>query len=219
MIKRLVHYGKRILGLSSSYGGFTNSSDFWEKRYKNGGSSGPGSYDVLAEFKAKTINDLLRQLQVHSMFELGCGDGNQLSMFQLPHYTGVDVSPTVIEKCKKRFKDDPLKRFVLLDEFTEEHFEMGLSLDVIYHLIEDDVYHTHLDLLFERSKRFVLIYSSNEKQHETTAPHVKHRKFTDDVANRHKKWALVKHIPNEHPFQGDFNTGSSADFYLFARVV
>ncbi len=218
MIKRFLHFGKRILGLPSSYGGFTNSSDFWENRYKSGGTSGPGSYDVLAEFKAKIINDLLRQLQVHSMFELGCGDGNQLSMLQLPHYTGVDVSSTIIEKCKKQFKDDPLKRFVLLEEFTQGPFEMGLSLDVIYHLVEDDVYHDHLKLLFERSQRFVLIYSSNEVQQETTALHVKHRKFTEDVAALYKKWALVKHIPNEHPFDGDFNTGSSADFFLFARV-
>lgn len=218
MIKRLLHYGKRILGMPSSYGGFENSSKFWEERYKSGGNSGPGSYDQLAEFKAKIINDLLRQLQVHEVFELGCGDGNQLSMLQLPYYTGVDVSPSIIEKCKKKFKDDPIKQFVLLQDLPEKQFDMGLSLDVIYHLVEDDIYQKHLKLLFEQSKRFVLIYSSNSEEEAGGPAHVKHRKFTDDVAREHKKWALVKHIPNEYPFQGDYNTGSSADFYLYART-
>ena len=218
MIKRLLHYGKRILGMPSNYGGFENSSKFWEARYKSGGNSGPGSYDQLAEFKAKIINDLLRQLQVHAVFELGCGDGNQLSMLQLPHYTGVDVSPSIIEKCKKKFKDDPIKQFVLLQDLPKKQFDMGLSLDVIYHLVEDDIYQEHLKLLFEQSKRFVLIYSSNREEEAGGPAHVKHRKFTDDVAREHKKWALVKHIPNEYPFQGDYNTGSSADFYLYART-
>ena len=30
---------------------FQNSGDYWEKRYKNGGNSGSGSYNQLAKFK------------------------------------------------------------------------------------------------------------------------------------------------------------------------
>ena len=64
---------------------------------------------------------------------------------------------------------------------------MGLSLDVIYHLVEDNIYQKHLKLLFEQSKRFVLIYSSNREEEAGGPAHVKHRKFTDDVAREHKK--------------------------------
>jgi hypothetical protein len=31
-------------------------------------------------------------------------------------------------------------------------------------------------------------------------------------------WALWRTVPNEHPYQGDYRTGSFADFYIFAPV-
>lgn len=46
------------------------------------------------------------------MIEFGCGDGNQLSLLQVPGYTGVDVSRSAVEKCRSKFKDDSTKKFV-----------------------------------------------------------------------------------------------------------
>jgi len=37
------------------------SSDYWEKRYLNGGNSGNGSYGRLAHFKAQCINSFISQ--------------------------------------------------------------------------------------------------------------------------------------------------------------
>jgi hypothetical protein len=35
---------------------FPGSASFWENRYREGGSSGPGSYGRLSEFKAEILN-------------------------------------------------------------------------------------------------------------------------------------------------------------------
>ena len=40
-----------------------NSSLFWENRYKKGGNSGSGSYNKMAEFKAKVINDFIKEIR------------------------------------------------------------------------------------------------------------------------------------------------------------
>jgi hypothetical protein len=40
------------------------SNWYWDKRYKTGGNSGTGSYNNIAEFKAKIVNDLLKKYEV-----------------------------------------------------------------------------------------------------------------------------------------------------------
>ena len=55
---------------------------------------------------------------------------------------------------------------------------MLLSLDVIYQLVEDEVFERHMRQLFSASHRFVIIYSSNFAQPPDSAePHVEHREF------------------------------------------
>jgi hypothetical protein len=76
---------------------FPGSGDYWKRRYRGGGNSGAGSYDHLAHFKAEVINDYVRKHDIQSVIEFGCGDGNQLSLLQVPCYAGLDISPTVIE--------------------------------------------------------------------------------------------------------------------------
>jgi hypothetical protein len=64
--------------LSGSNESFPGSAEYWKERYAAGGSSGAGSYNKLAEFKAEVINDFVVRNQVQTVIEYGCGDGNQL---------------------------------------------------------------------------------------------------------------------------------------------
>lgn len=53
-----------------------------------------------------------------------------------------------------------------------------MSIDVIYHLIEDSVFNDYMGLLFNSSTRFVILYSSNSNYlNSSSEPHVKHRNF------------------------------------------
>jgi len=71
---------------------FRGSADHWEEKYASGGDSGRGSYGVLTEFKAEVLNDFVADFSAGSVVELGCGDGNQLSLAHYPSYLGLDVS-------------------------------------------------------------------------------------------------------------------------------
>jgi SAM-dependent methyltransferase len=91
--------------------------------------------------------------------EFGCGDGNQLALMRYPSYVGVDVSPSAVKLCRAQFAEDPSKKFYILDQELQAEeapkADLTLSLDVIYHLVEDEVFERHMEALFASSRRFV----------------------------------------------------------------
>ena len=215
---------KALLALKLKQILFPGSKDFWETRYSLGGNSGKGSYGKFAQFKADVLNEFVKEKAILSIIEFGCGDGNQLSLSKYPKYTGLDVSPTAISLCREKFDQDRRKSFFLyspscfVDHQNIFMADLGLSLDVIYHLVEDDVYHAYMDHLFSASKKFVIIYSSDMDQAGGAhARHVRHRKFSARVKTSHPDWKLVEQIKNPYPGKGDFGQGSFADFFIFEK--
>lgn len=108
---------------------FFGSNNYWEKRYAKGGNSGKGSYGNLASFKADFLNSFVKDFDLKSVVEFGCGDGNQISLFKFISYTGLDVSKTILNLCIEKFRGDNTKKFFL---YTPEYiarpkFDLALS--------------------------------------------------------------------------------------------
>jgi SAM-dependent methyltransferase len=179
---------------------------WWEDHYRRGGNSGSGSYGLLAEFKAEVLNDLIRKHQVETAIEFGCGDGNQLEKIRCSQYVGLDVSETAIRRCRNRFRDDPTKTFMLLKEWPGGRFDLALSMDVIYHLIDDDEYEEHMEGLF-RSAPLVVVYSTNHDG-EVQPNQIRHRQFTEWTDLHVSDWTAER-IANPYPHL------SPAEFYIF----
>jgi len=199
-------------------GPFKGSERYWEQRYVEGRDSGPGSTGHLAAFKADIINTFIKTNNIKTVIEYGCGDGLQLELACYPHYTGFDVSPSAIASCKEKFKANKAMVFKLMSEYKEERAELTLSLDVIYHLVEDDIFHRYMERLFSSSYGYVIIYSSNTDKNVSDQPrHVKHRKFTKWVECHSPTWKLIEHIPNKYPFNSPEGTGSFADFFIYKK--
>ncbi len=198
--------------------GFSSSSNYWEERYRKGGTSGTGSYGRIARFKAEVLNDFVSQNGITSVIEFGSGDGNQLALAEYPAYVGVDISETAVRACRERFAEDPSKSFVTVSRYDGQVAELTLSLDVIYHLVEDETYETYMKSLFDASERFVIIYGS-DKDLPGRWPHVRHRKFTDWVATNRPGFKLTTKIPARFPFDPDDRTNTSDhDFFIFKAV-
>ena len=138
------------------------------------------------------------------------------------YYLGVDISPTAVNICREKFFSDEDKVFITLDEFKKQpsSADITLSLDVIYHLINDDIYHDYMERLFSSAAKYCLIYSANIDQ-VTPSPHVRKRKFSTWVEENAARWELEEHIPNRYPMTADSdpNNTSFADFYLFKRKL
>ncbi|NYF51433.1 class I SAM-dependent methyltransferase [Tunturiibacter gelidoferens] len=198
---------------------FRSSVDYWDQRYRKGGDSGAGSYNRLAEFKANFLNTFVEQHRISSVIEHGSGDGAQLKLARYPSYTGVDISPKAVEICRTLFASDPTKRFFeasLLPAGTVA--DLALSLDVIYHVVEDHVFDAYMQKLFASASRFVIVYSSNMER-DWPYKHVHHRKFTEWVARNQPRWSLLSKTPNAYPYDpANPEETSFADFYVFAAT-
>lgn len=199
---------------------FNDSKIYWIERYQCGGRSGMGSYNELAKFKAEILNEFVSEREVNSIIEYGCGDGNQLKLYKIPDYLGFDISPDIISLCRSLFIDDDKKSFKMMNDYNNETADLTLSLDVIYHLIEDQVYEKYMHRLFDSSEKFVIIYSSNTNSNSIfEGAHVKHRKFTDWVDRCKPEWKLIDHIPNRFPLEHyQKKNGSLSDFYIYQKV-
>ena len=127
---------------------------------------------------------------------------------------GVDVSETIINKCKKEFSNEKSKTFYTLVDFDKikdkNFFDLSLSLDVIYHLVEDRVFDLHMKTLFYSSK-YVIIFSTNFNDYFYAKQHVKNRKFTDWIDKNISNYDLIEIIRNE-------NILSKVDFYLYKKI-
>ena len=177
----------------------------WEDKYKHGETSGLGSYGAGALFKARVINDFLKHHDIRSVIEFGCGDGNQLSLIAYPEYLGFDTSPTIIERCSNMFKGMASRKFRLISMYAGETADLALSLDVIYHIIEQEVYETYLKRLFAAALKYVIIYSTdtdvNPAGHELC---MLHHKFSDWILMYQPEWCQIAYIKNECPYATDF---------------
>lgn len=201
---------------------FQGSEAYWEKRYSQGGNSGSGSYNRLAEFKAKVINDFLITHNIKTALEFGCGDGNNLSLINYPNYIGLDVSPSAIKLCIDKFSSDDTKSFYLYSSIAFQdqkrlfNADVTLSLDVIYHLIEDHIFHLYMTHLFQTSNRFVIIYSRDFDDNGTV--HEKNRKFSDWISSHQPNIKLIKFIQNPYPFDPhNPDLTSDANFYIYEK--
>ena len=62
------------------------------------------SYNKLANFKATIINEFFLYIEINSVIEYGCGDGNYFKFAEYPFYIVFDVSSAALSVCKLVFQ-------------------------------------------------------------------------------------------------------------------
>lgn len=191
------------------------SGDYWEERYSKGGDSGEGSYGPLSAFKATYINGLVIDHKISSVIDMGVGDGHQLTLLaleQLDSYCGIDVSKTTLARLASKYADRPNYKFTHSDDYDlgEQAFDLTISLDVIFHLVEDDVFKKYIRDCLLRSRDHAIFYSSNRDEN-VDALHVRHRKFTSHIEKHFPEWHLIQRMPNMFPEK------SFCDFFHYRR--
>ncbi len=200
---------------------FPGSRAYWERRYASGGTSGAGSEGAEASFKADFLNDFVARERIASVVEFGCGDGRQLARSRYPCYVGLDVARGAIERCIARFSCDATKSFFLYDPecfvdrtgiFTAD---LALSLDVVFHLVEDRRFALHMHHLFNSGRRFVAIHSS-DFDGPGLGPHVRHRDVSAWVAVNRGDFERTAVVESPHRLQDD-GTPVLAKLLVFAR--
>lgn len=194
-----------------------NYIDYWENNYANGGTSGSGSYGMLAEFKKDVINELIIENQIQTVIEFGCGDGNQLKYMEYPNYLGMDISPTSIDICSKMFTKDNTKNFLLYNPkyfINKGYFKSDLvvCLDVLYHITNETDFQKTLDDIFSCNSSFIILYTRIVKSEGFvySIPTIKDRDILSYIS-KYKDYNVLKIIEQK------YKELSSADFIILEK--
>lgn len=194
---------------------FHTSKFHWQRHYERGGDSGPGSYGQSATYKADLVNRIISERQIRSLIELGCGDGNQLASLEVERYIGLDISKIAIQRCFARHGHDATRSFIWYDpdNFHDPlHIvsaDCAMSLDVIFHLVEDDIFSRYVECLFNCGRRYVIIYALDQEETRPFHVSVKLRKYSDFIAKHFNNFRVVLHIPAKEEF---------GDLFLYERI-
>jgi SAM-dependent methyltransferase len=149
---------------------------YWDARYRAGGTSGAGSQGEEAAHKAELVQGVISERGVRSMLDLGCGDGVVAAAIFVASYVGYDPAPAALTACRKLM---PWRRFTPTAP-VGERFDIVLSMDVIFHLVEDAAFKGYMHLLFGCDfSDVVLVYGTNH--HQRGAHHVLHRRWLGDI--------------------------------------
>lgn len=189
---------------------------YWDQNYAQGGTSGSGSYGVLAEFKAEVIQDLVDRHQLERVIEFGCGDGHQLSLLNYPQYLGLDVAYSSIDLCMKRFADDPSKSFLPYDprHFWNKGFlrcDLVVCLDVLYHITDDFDFKKTLDDMFSCDPAYLVLYTRITRSDEAFVVSTIQDRDILQHLQAYPQYEIERIIKQRYPHM------SSADFIILKR--
>jgi hypothetical protein len=187
-------------------------------RYLTGGNSGTGSVSKYSNDKAYVINSFIQNNTIHSIVEWGVGDGKQLSKydFNQVNYVGYDISKYIINKLNKVNKNENYK-FLLSNQYHNEKYDLALSIEVIFHLIDDSIYENYMARLFNSSQKFVIIFSTNFNSNVDA--HCMHHEIKSYISKHFKEFVLEKEEFIESFYFGRENEGKYAKFYFYKKIM
>lgn len=148
---------------------------YWEQRYRLGGFSGAGSRGAEAREKVALVNEVVGVNRVQTLLDLGCGDGHVAGRLKVAGYTGYDPSSAAVEIARE---ERPSGDFITRLPPEGARFDLVLSMDVIFHLVNEADYQAYLKALFSYGD-LVLVYGTDKVL--VGRSHVRHREWTKDI--------------------------------------
>lgn len=188
---------------------FPGSARYWERRYLAGmRGAGRGSAGMAFKDKLATVDRVIRATKSLTVLDLGCGPeafGNYLH--NVGTYLGIDVSHEAVRTSQAK-RSVPGRRYQDLPSFGPlGEFDLVLSLEVIFHLVEDHVYHRYMSHLTESSTGYLLIQSTDREEDRFHGSHYRDRPFRDWIETHAPRWRLESSWTSPH---------GASDWFLFS---
>jgi SAM-dependent methyltransferase len=167
-------------------------ASYWDDRYRIGVREGEWA---VSRAKAEFVNFMIQNYGIGTMVDYGCGNGDMLAHIRgewLPDehvtYVGTDISLEAIKQVRSRFPD---LYFIHRPKLRQQtHAELSLSLDVVQHQVTEAALIGHLDDLFDRASKLVIVYGTNTESGQS-AVNVRHWWWTPIIPIRYPEWKMV----------------------------
>jgi len=131
--------------------------NYWDKRYASGGTSGCGSVGELRDIKWCWIKQFVDPIT--DIIDVGCGDLSFWEYEMLPErYVGIDSSEVIIKKNQLAY---PGATFY----HAQSSEPLGITspvvfcFDMMFHIMDDDVYQRTIQNLCILSSEYIFIYT------------------------------------------------------------
>lgn len=142
---------------------------------------------------------------------MGCGDGQQLRLSEYPRYIGLDVAPNALEDALRTCAGKGQYSFFLYrptafrDASGLMTSDLGISLDVIYHLTEEVVFESYMNTLFSMSDQSatscaVRATGRTSLTTSTSYKHIRQWPVQNRVEYNQPEWKFACRVPNRYPF-------------------
>jgi SAM-dependent methyltransferase len=144
------------------------SATFWEWRYRDDPElgSGVGSRGQSLKEKRDLLKAVIGLLHPASVLDVGCGDGEATRGIPIARYTGIDLSPTAVERARLGRPEGKFRVGTLSDNYVDA--ELTLCLDVLIHQSSARTYEDLVRTLCSGS-RAVLLSGLQRQPARTTA--------------------------------------------------
>lgn len=134
----------------------------WRHAESQASASGLGSELAATAGIRQQLPEILRELGIETLVDVGCGDWTWMSEIELPYsYLGLDIVGSVIERNIEAFSNEHVS-FRRLDAVTEDlrNCDAILCREVIFHLSLDDAIKALENM--HRHTRWIIITSDSD---------------------------------------------------------
>lgn len=196
-----------------------NMVDYWEARHRARLGTPAARIGPIGSMKIRVVNRLYEQFGVATHMDFGCDDGRLLEHIHAERFVGVDISGTLLRNLKNKFPDESRWKFIHVKELDAAYpCDLVTSLDVVHHLVEDQIFAAYMKRLFKFATKVVCIYSSD---HEFSggARHVRYRDFAAYIAQHFPGWQLTETIENPNVSKEEQKLGiPPSRFFIYTPV-
>ena len=165
--------------------------------------SGIGSHDEKCVNRSITyINNFIKEHNIKSLLDFGCGDFNIGSKLNIDMYYGVDISKDLIEYNKLKYEDE-LHKFIFNNESYNNLPSTDLIIikEVLQHLDNDKIKEI-LDHLIHITNKYIIIFDTSYNDDININPNLNITNITTLISSKEiKNYNLHPELP---PFNYDF---------------
>jgi SAM-dependent methyltransferase len=114
-----------------------DSAKFWDDRYRSFPQlgSGPGSRGYAAVYKNRLVKAVIKQYNISSVIDIGCGDLCWLDreIVQSCSYVGLDISAVAVERARAAYPSLGFAVYDVTAQRLEIEADLVISFDVLIH--------------------------------------------------------------------------------------